>query len=98
MEGWLQTMLSAPCTFLRLDTHDKRYAKAMSIRAEFAGTATAVTHSGRQICYNIWGFKCLKEAQLKSTFGAQAIASFYEQKCQKRAAESFTRRARSMPA
>ena len=72
----LRTMLSMPVCFKRLDSDDKKLAEAYSIRNETIGMARGITHNARQTVYNIWGFKCRKEALGVAT-SAAAIAQFW---------------------
>ena len=71
-------MLSMPVCFKRLDSEDKKLAVAYSIRNETIGMARGIAHSARQTVYNIWGFKCRKEA-LGVDVSAASIAKFWEE-------------------
>ena len=78
---WLRTLLSAPGVFKRLDNDDDIYAETNSLRQDIAGTARAVEHTARQLCYNVYGFKLKKEQivkdKVKVVFSAKDIAEFW---------------------
>ena len=74
---WLRTLLSVPCVFKRLGgSEDAQYAEANSLRQDIMGTSRSVTHTARQLIYNVHGFK-VKQERGGKTFGAKEIAKFW---------------------
>ena len=61
LRAWENTLLSTPAICMRLDSDDKVYAEANSLRQQAVGYRRAVEHSARQFVYNIWGLKLRKE-------------------------------------
>ena len=74
---WYRVLLSSPCTFQVLDSHDAKFAKANSLRSEVQSLSRAVVHTARQTIYNVWGFKERKEKDLGRAIGAAEIADFW---------------------
>ena len=85
LKPWLRTLLSCPATFVRLDTHDARYAEANSSRQDYVGKAALVTHSARQIVYNVHGFKMRKGA----TMSAEKVAQFWQKEIRTATSHKF---------
>ena len=80
LEQWRQTLLSVPAVFVRIDSDDKAYAEANSLRQEASAFRRAVEHSARQLVFNIWGLKARKEASMgkdKTEISAQVLADFW---------------------
>ena len=74
--GWLRSLLFFPCLFKCLHNKDAIYAEANSLRHDIMVVARVVTHSARQLVYNIQGFKAQLEKGGK-TDGAKDIAKFW---------------------
>ena len=64
---WRRHFLSVPCTFVRVDGEDARYAAALNFRQRAQGKADAVTHTARQMCYSVYGCKQQKENNFWTT-------------------------------
>ena len=70
-------LLSFPFILENFTSDDARFAKAMFLRNQFFSVSKAVTYSGRQICYNIGGFKARKDKELSVDFSSAAISKFW---------------------
>ena len=78
---WLRTLLSVPCVFKRLGgSEGAQYAEANSLRQDIMGTSRSVTHTARQLIYNVHGFKAKQEKGGK-TLGAKATAKLLGRAC-----------------
>jgi len=74
---WRRTLLSAPCTFKRVDTAQGRYAAAQNARLKILSSGFLVRQTARQLAANIWGFKQAQQKLHGDTYGSKAIAKFY---------------------
>lgn len=74
-----------PFTNLGKDTEDQRYAESNSCRQDFIGKADLVTHSCRQLVYNVHGFKMRKGVQMS----AALVAQFWEKEVRVAASQQF---------
>ncbi len=90
-KAWLRTLLSCPVTFKHLGSEDAVYAEANSLRNDIQGKARVVTHSARQLVYNIHGFKVRHEKGGK-TYGAKEIAKFWAEHVRLSPGQDFMRK------
>lgn len=77
-QAWLRVLLSVPVVFVKRPDFDSQYAEVNSLREDILGTGEAVAETTRQTCFNISGFKKIKEeANHGHVLSAQTIATFY---------------------
>ena len=78
LRRWKELLLTTPFRFELVPQGEARYWRAQNLREEMVERGITVRLSVRQRIYDVAGFKASKEAALKTTLGAAAVASAYQ--------------------
>ncbi|CAE7245726.1 unnamed protein product [Symbiodinium sp. CCMP2592] len=78
LRRWKELLLTTPFRFELVPQGEARFWRAQNLREEMVERGITVRLSVRQRIYDVAGFKASKEAALKTTLGAAAVASAYQ--------------------